>query len=174
MKKAIIDANIIINVWRLEIDPSTGTRLYKGSSEILESILDSFRQSSVLWCKEFDLKGTSSLNKLELYYKKHSFQFIISPDRAKVYWLALINSEGELFEKVRAIHFAFKKWICKTIEEGQKNGEITSEFNSDNLSTIISGNIYLYCRRSAFNSDCDFEKNIPEIWKMIETMLRVN
>ena len=40
MKKIVIDANIIINVWRLETDPATGLRLYEASSELLESILN--------------------------------------------------------------------------------------------------------------------------------------
>ena len=40
MKKILIDANIIINVWRLETDPATGLHLYKASSEVLESVLN--------------------------------------------------------------------------------------------------------------------------------------
>lgn len=40
MNKVVIDANIIINVWRLETNPATGLRLYEASSELLESVLD--------------------------------------------------------------------------------------------------------------------------------------
>lgn len=40
MKKIVIDANIILNVWRMETDPSTGLRLYEASASLLESILN--------------------------------------------------------------------------------------------------------------------------------------
>lgn len=33
-----VDANIILNVWRKEVDPKSGMELWKGSGEILESI----------------------------------------------------------------------------------------------------------------------------------------
>ena len=38
MKKVIVDANIIINVWREEIDPASGKKLFLSSQRILEQI----------------------------------------------------------------------------------------------------------------------------------------
>jgi len=38
LNTAIIDANIIINVWRKEIDPATGNKLYVSSAKILDLI----------------------------------------------------------------------------------------------------------------------------------------
>lgn len=38
MKKVIIDANIIINVWREETDPASGNRLYLSSQKVLEQV----------------------------------------------------------------------------------------------------------------------------------------
>lgn len=38
MKSAIIDANIIINVWKEEINPASGDKLYVSSSKVMELV----------------------------------------------------------------------------------------------------------------------------------------
>ena len=40
MKKVIIDANIIINIWREEIDPASGKKLFLTSQQVLEQIAE--------------------------------------------------------------------------------------------------------------------------------------
>lgn len=38
MQTLYIDANIVLNLWRKEIDPKTGRELWKGSGSILEKV----------------------------------------------------------------------------------------------------------------------------------------
>lgn len=153
------------------IHESTIYSHFKSKDEILECILDNYMDNAVSKCAEFELNGKSCLNKIELHFKNNAMEFITAPEKTKVYWLSLMSCEGAAFEKVKAISNYIKNWLCKTIEEGQKNSEITSDYSAKNLSSIVTGNIYLYCRRQAFNNDYDIKDNIQDTWKMIEKML---
>jgi AcrR family transcriptional regulator len=150
-------------------------RHFESKVGILLTILSRFesqiRKSKILVNSE----ANSALKQLDLIFKNQFNNFSKNPALASVVFAEeIFQNDRRLSEKIYSIMDFNFELILSIIKSGQRNGEIRSDIEADQLVLIIMGSLRLIIKKwkkseYSFNLRKDGEK----LWKSINTMISI-
>ena len=105
---------------------------------ILCSILDAFRDELVKFMDEAIHSDHNALDKLDFVYKHHIQEFLNNPAIVSVLFAEeIFKNDDELISKIKAILRLNQENFKTIIEVGQKNNEIRSDIDANELALVV-------------------------------------
>lgn len=150
-------------------------RHFKSKMEILLTILSRFenqiRKHNILLNSE----ANSSMKQLDSIFKNHFNNFSKNPALASVIFAEeIFQDEKRLSKKIYSIMDFNFQFILSIIKSGQRNGEIRSDIEAEQLILIIMGSLRLIVKKwTRSHHSFNLKKDGEKLWKSINTMLSI-
>jgi AcrR family transcriptional regulator len=158
---------------KLHISEPAIYRHFSSKTEILITILDSFKNFAENFSRNIKNSNLNSLQKIRLLFTQLFSNFSTTPPLVSVIFSEEIFKNDELFlKKISAIMRLNQSTIEHIISEGQKKGEIRSDVSCDALAIIIMGTIRVLVKKwDVEHYGFDLEAKGLEIYSAIEKLL---
>jgi len=150
-------------------------RHFKSKTDILLAILSMFE----VYIRDNNTRGTSksasSLNNLNEIFKQHFDTFSKNRALASVVFAEeIFQNDKRLAEKIFSIMEANFKIIKTVIEEGQKNNEIRTDIEAEQLTLIIMGSLRLIIKKwTLSNYHFEIKDSGKELWQSVKKILSI-
>ena len=140
-------------------------RHYDSKTDILIAVLELFKQNTKqLFEKELNNEG-KAIDKIEHLFTKHFNSFSATPALVSVIFSEeIFRNEPVLIAKISEVIDKNDKILTTIIIKGQETGEIRTDIEAKNLSTIIMGTLRLFVKKWQFSA---FSYNLPEEGKQL-------
>lgn len=155
---------------RVGIKESSIYSHFESKDEIIKNVLEVIRKDALNMWVDIYKETSDPLVELSLFFKKTCEGHIVSPNNSKVLWFSSHHFKGEHFEVVKEVFEIHRSNMYKSIENCRKAGVINSRFKNEYLSSLISGQAYIFLLRNLCT--IDYEKHsIDELWDVIKSAL---
>jgi AcrR family transcriptional regulator len=144
---------------------------FESKSEIIEKMLNLFQEDAELMWKEIYQTASNSIEELEGFFKKTCYGSINNQSSSYVLWFCSHQFKKEHFDQVKYIFEIHRNNLFKAIKEGQTQGLIKDEFNFEYISSLISGQAYIFLFRNLCALQYG-EKDVDKIWEMLEILIK--
>jgi AcrR family transcriptional regulator len=150
-------------------------RHFKSKIDILLTILSVFESKMRENNAQMDSEANSSLEKLYLIFKNNFNNFSENSALASVIFSEeIFQDDKRLSDKIYSIMSYNFEFIKTIIKKGQKNKEIRSDINSDQLIIIIMGSLRLIIKKwKLSNYSFDLKKEGQKLWKSLNKLLSI-
>lgn len=133
---------------RLGISEPAIYRHYESKIDILTGLLDYFTNTTSGIFKQPQQAETRALDQIKTIFERHFDAFSGTPSLvAVIFSEEIFRNEKVLSEKVKQIMERNAAAIARIIESGKQMGEISSEINTEQLTTILMGSLRLLVKR---------------------------
>ena len=155
---------------RVGIKESSIYSHFESKDEIIKNVLEVIKKDALNMWVEIYNETSDPLDELKLFFKKTCEGHIIAPNNSKVLWFSSHHFKGEHFEMIKEIFEIHRSNMYKSIEACRKAGIINSQFKNEYLTSLISGQAYIFLLRNLCTIDYE-EHSIDDIWEVIKSAL---
>lgn len=149
-------------------------RHFKNKTEILLNILTYFKQNMEALLNKNITKDLSNINKIKFFFTGHFAKIVENPTMAAIIFSEnIFQNENILSQEIISMMQSKQKKLKKIIINGQKNGEIRSDIDKNELVIIILGTLRLLVKKwylTEYSTDLIKEGN--KSWNSIQKIIK--
>ncbi len=150
-------------------------RHFKSKIDILLTILSMFENQMRKYNSQINSDSNSSLKQLHLIFKNNFNNFSENSALASVIFSEeIFQDDKRLSEKIYSIMSFNFEFVKSIIKKGQKNKEIRSDIDAEQLILIIMGSLRLIIKKwTLSNYSFDLKKKGEKLWESLNTILSI-
>jgi len=136
-------------------------RHYKNKSEILNIILELFKQESNKALSDIDATNNTSIDKLQLIFLSRCVFFWDNPDYSSIIFSEeLFRNDSDLSQKLKSLMKFHQEKLLEITSNGQNKNEIRSDIPAEHITVMFLGTLRLLVTKWRMS---EYKFNLPKI-----------